>query len=276
MIIGTGTILILFGIFGLIVGSFLNVVILRHGTMTLQGRSECPKCHHQLKWYELVPLFSFVIQKGVCRNCDKKISLQYPLVELLTGIAFTFSGMYLLSSIIIPTNIILSIVAVISFLTIVSFSIIISVYDAKTQKVPLTWFFGLVISTIIFLLTYYVIIGFYLPSLLPHIVGLIVVTPFLFLYLISRGKWIGFADIEIIAWMGLYLGIISSITAVLSAFYLGAVVALLFIGYKLITGNPYKSLRNVKIAFAPFLLISWFVTVVFSWNLFSLVASLFI
>lgn len=276
MIIGFTTITILFAIFGLIVGSFLNVVVLRRGTKTLQGRSQCPKCHNQLTWYELIPVISFIVQFGKCRNCKQKISWQYSVVELLTAVLFYLSSIYLLINVVAPGNIISSVVSIISFLSIISFGIIISVHDAKTRLVPFSWFIGLVVSTVIFLVSYNVMLGFYIPSFFPHLIGILIAAPFLFLYFISQGRWMGFADIEIIAWMGLYLGIVTGFSAVLSAFYLGALFALLFIGYKLLKGSTYQSLRTTRIPFAPFLLASWFITVVFSWNLFSLIASLFV
>src|SRR3989338_4512275 len=77
-------------ILGLIIGSFLNVVILRCGTgkSILKGSSRCPNCEKKLSWRELIPVLSFIIQKGRCRTCQSKISWQYPIVELLTGIIF--------------------------------------------------------------------------------------------------------------------------------------------------------------------------------------------
>lgn len=71
-------------LFGLIFGSFANVLILRDNRRRsiLTGRSECPHCKHELAWYELIPVVSFVIQGGKCRACRKPISWQYPLVEL--------------------------------------------------------------------------------------------------------------------------------------------------------------------------------------------------
>lgn len=75
-------------IFGLLFGSFLNVLILRDDRrFTIwTGRSECPHCHRMLRWYELVPVVSFLLQGGKCRGCKKPISWQYPLVELTMGI----------------------------------------------------------------------------------------------------------------------------------------------------------------------------------------------
>lgn len=80
------TILILSGILGLILGSFLNVLILRlPKNQTLWGRSLCPHCNKVISWYDNIPLLSFLILNRKCRNCKNKISFQYPLVEALTG-----------------------------------------------------------------------------------------------------------------------------------------------------------------------------------------------
>src|SRR3989344_5512160 len=77
-------------LFGLCVGSFLNVVAIRYGTerSIITARSACPHCGKTLSWFELVPLLSFILQKGRCRNCKTKISFQYPLIEFLTAVVF--------------------------------------------------------------------------------------------------------------------------------------------------------------------------------------------
>src|SRR3989338_3192403 len=82
-------------IFGLAIGSFLNVVSLRSqpgqrllDLRIINGRSHCPHCQKTLRWYELIPLLSFIVQFGKCRHCKKKLSLQYPLVEFLSGLIF--------------------------------------------------------------------------------------------------------------------------------------------------------------------------------------------
>jgi prepilin signal peptidase PulO-like enzyme (type II secretory pathway) len=92
-----------FFVFGLAVGSFINVISLRYqptyqltNLKTLKllvgGRSHCPICDKKLNWYELAPIFSFIIQKGKCRNCGSRISRQYPIVEFLSGLIF--AGVY--------------------------------------------------------------------------------------------------------------------------------------------------------------------------------------
>src|SRR3989338_3567698 len=91
---------ILFLVLGLIIGSFLNVVIYRYNTArTLGGRSACMSCQKVLCWYELIPLISFLALGGRCKYCKTKISKQYPAVELLTGIIFAslflkFQGLF--------------------------------------------------------------------------------------------------------------------------------------------------------------------------------------
>jgi len=79
--------------FGLLFGSFYNVVGYRipNNMSIVWPHSFCPKCKHTLKWYELIPVFSFIIQKGKCRKCGCKISFFYPIIELLTGLLFMIS-----------------------------------------------------------------------------------------------------------------------------------------------------------------------------------------
>src|SRR3990167_5653720 len=77
-------------IFGLVVGSFLNVVILRgnRGESFTRGRLRCESCGKELAWFELIPLLSFALQCGRCRSCGAALSRQYPLVEFATGVLF--------------------------------------------------------------------------------------------------------------------------------------------------------------------------------------------
>lgn len=86
--------LILFFILGTVFGSFYNVVGFRlpkNESVTKPKHSYCPNCHSRLKWYELVPVLSYLFQLGKCRHCHHKISIFYPTIELLTGILFAVS-----------------------------------------------------------------------------------------------------------------------------------------------------------------------------------------
>lgn len=82
-------------IFGIVIGSFLNVCIYRipiKESITF-GASHCTKCGNRIKWYDLVPLLSYLILLGKCRYCKEKISLQYPCIEFINGVMYL--GIYL-------------------------------------------------------------------------------------------------------------------------------------------------------------------------------------
>ena len=85
--------LVSFFVFGCLLGSFYNVVGLRvpNGQSIMYPNSHCTRCGHELKWYELIPVLSYLFLGGKCRNCKEKISIMYPLVELFTGIIFAIS-----------------------------------------------------------------------------------------------------------------------------------------------------------------------------------------
>jgi len=93
--------IILFGL-GTALGSFLNVLIFRYNPngklfdfKLLSGRSHCLKCGQNLKWFDLIPLFSFLVLLGRCRHCKARISFQYPIVEFLTGVIFIAVPLFL-------------------------------------------------------------------------------------------------------------------------------------------------------------------------------------
>jgi leader peptidase (prepilin peptidase)/N-methyltransferase len=86
-------------IYGIIIGSFLNVCIFRipKETSIVFGRSHCMNCNVAIKWYDLIPVFSYIVLRGKCRNCKAKISKQYPVIEVINGllylIVFFFCGL---------------------------------------------------------------------------------------------------------------------------------------------------------------------------------------
>ncbi len=76
--------------FGLIIGSFINCLVWRlYKEESLMGRSYCPKCRHQIHWYDNIPVLSWLLLGGRCRHCRKPIAVQYPLVELIVGLLFS-------------------------------------------------------------------------------------------------------------------------------------------------------------------------------------------
>ncbi len=120
-----------FAIFGLVFGSFANVLILRDDRRKsiLTDRSACPHCKHVLSWYELVPVFSWLIQGGKCRSCKKSISSQYPLVELASSLLFV------LAASLVPDSLVKASLLAAALLSL----LVVSVIDLKTQMVPVEY-----------------------------------------------------------------------------------------------------------------------------------------
>ena len=142
-----------FFIIGTIFGSFYNVVGLRipNGQSIIKPNSKCPRCGHDLKWYELIPILSFIFLGGRCRNCKEKISIMYPLIELFCGILFMISyysygfSLDLIIALIISSLLILIIVSDLTYMIIPdSFTIIAGVIVLIIQFIKKGFLGGLV------------------------------------------------------------------------------------------------------------------------------------
>jgi len=222
-------------IFGLIIGSFLNVVIFRIDDLKsiLTTRSQCRSCQKTIAWYDLIPLLSFFLLRSKCRNCGEKISIQYPLVEGFTGLLFGYLYlMYGLSW------------SWVFYALVFSILLVIFVYDLKTLTVPevIVW-----VAVVLALLGGAYFGGF---TLLSQIFGGIVGGGFLFLLVyFSKEKWMGWGDVKIGLILGLLTGYPNAIFALFFAFILGSIVGLGLIYFQ------RKTLKTA-IAFAPFLIFS--------------------
>jgi leader peptidase (prepilin peptidase) / N-methyltransferase len=188
---------------GSCLGSFLNVVILRsvaaindnRQKFTVAGRSHCPQCHKILRWWELVPIVSFIFLQRRCARCKKPISLQYPLVEftvalLVMLLATPLPHMW-------PALILVVIKVLISALIVVLF-----VVDLKTMYLP-DVFVGLLLLASIG----YVIVGYGLPltkyEVLNTISGAALGAGFMLaLWVITRGRGIGLGDVKLMIPLG--------------------------------------------------------------------------
>jgi prepilin signal peptidase PulO-like enzyme (type II secretory pathway) len=232
-------------IFGTIVGSFLNVVALRYNTgmPIARGRSQCFSCGKTLRWYELVPLFSFMVLRGKCSVCKSKISLQYPIVELITGLLFY--AVFLKFGIVLEAF---------YYFFIIILLVVISVYDLKHKIIPdsLVFMFGSVaLASSLFSF-------FYLHSntLLDVFAGPILATPFALLWLVSSGRWIGLGDAKLILGIGFMLGLARGVSAVVFAFWIGAFFSIALIVLQRILSLSSKNLTmKSEIPFGPFLII---------------------
>lgn len=257
--------------FGTIIGSFLNVVIYRFNTgkPIVRGRSICMTCNKTLRWYELVPVLSWVLQKGKCRRCKEVISYQYPIVELITGIMFVLISYHFLPIAFFSLS--QYILSVIIYVFIFSLLIVISVYDIKHKIIP-----DLLVYTFIIVSFVSLFINFSSPSslfLLPSfsyiMAGPILASPFALLWLVSKGEWMGLGDAKIMLGLGFILGLPFGLASIVLSFWIGTVVSLLVLFF-----TKKKVTMKTEIPFAPFLVISAFVVFLFNIDILRL-ASIF-
>ena len=251
--------LILF-VFGLVIGSFLNVVIfrLRFGGSPLKGRSLCDHCHRQIAWYDNIPLLSFLLLRGRCRHCHQQIPIGYPLVELLIGLEFVWVYWLLKVNFSFFGQVegSYSLGLLIYWLILFSGSAVIIIYDIKNMLIPEKVLFPLTVvafSRLFFSQQWQV-----LPVAIASFLFLLMLY-FLTKILIKK-EGIGFGDVELGFFMGLVLGWPLILIAYFLAFLTGAIwgVILIIIG---------KKKLKERIAFGPFLLLGMIVAKLWGWSI---------
>lgn len=249
--------------FGLFIGSFLNVVILRMNTgrSVVTGRSKCPHCNKTLAWYELLPVFSFIALRGMCSKCKARISFQYPLVELVTALVFTI----LYTTVMLPGN--FTSLAMLSFVfncIIAAVLIVIFAYDMRHKIIPdmaVYTFILLAIASIVF--KAFVLPGFHIGDAVFG--GVALALPFFLLWYFSNGRLMGFGDVKFALGMGWLLGFAVGAAALLLSFWIGGIVGLILIALS----KKYR--MTSEIPFAPFLILGTFIAGVWGITLTSLV-----
>lgn len=242
-------------VFGAIIGSFLNLVILRKNTgeSVLKGRSRCFSCGKKLLWFELIPILSFIIQRRRCRKCGSKISWQYPMVELITALLavavyFRFSDFgYTLYAIR------LSLFYFSAFCAL----LLVSVYDFKHKIID---------KHFLYIFGGFAVIGFLFKNLnietFKHFgvfTLLVAGAIFLFFYSLWRfsgGRWMGRGDSDPAFLLALFLGYPLSLFMLLGSFWLGAVIGIVL----LIIFSKKFTIKS-EVPFGPFLALSAF----FAW-----------
>jgi prepilin signal peptidase PulO-like enzyme (type II secretory pathway) len=260
-------------VFGIIIGSFLNVIILRYKTgRTVGGRSFCFSCGKTLHALELVPVLSFLFQKGRCKTCRTPLSWQYPIVELTTGLVFFIIYMKTISM--FPF---ITILEMPFYFFVFSLLIIISVYDIRHKIVPdfVAFIFGLV-SLLWLLATHDAVYFKSLEGALDLLAGLILFVPFYLLWFFSKGAWMGLGDGKLVIGIGLLLGLSRGVSAVIIGFWSAALVslAILFLQKYVKWNLPFLKLKS-EMPFAPFLVLGTLIAYYYAPDLLSLNVLLF-
>lgn len=234
-------------LFGITIGSFLNVCIYRlpKKENIVIVRSHCMSCGYQLKWYDLLPVFSYVFLGGKCRKCREKISVQYPIIEVLNGAFY----------VLIFTIYDLSIESLLYSL-LFSALLVLSVIDFRTYEIPIginifIGFLGLVRIATDF------------QNLWSYAIGFLAVSAFLYLiYVVTGGRGIGGGDVKLMAAAGLLLGWKLIILAFALGCLLGSVIHILRMKLSgvehVLAMGPYLSMGIAIAALWGNQMISWY------------------
>ncbi len=269
---------ILFFVFGAIVGSFLNVVALRYNTgRAPTGRSACFSCGKKLKASELVPIISYLCLFGRCSQCKSKISIQYPLVEFVTGLLFVLMYWYQSQSLTLLTY----------YLLVSCLLVVITVYDIRHMIIPDGLVFAFIGFGLLRLLYETPLTSLiHQPEMWNLLAGPILFLPFWALWYFSKGTWMGFGDAKLAWGIGWTLGLVQGASAIILGFWIGAVVSLFVMGLSKILSTAgarkickYFRLPNLSfksaIPFAPYLIVGTFVALFSSVDLLGLNLILF-
>ena len=240
--------ILIFFILGLIIGSFLNVVVYRLNVAeSILGRSYCPHCKNKIHWYDNIPLLSFILLKMKCRDCQKIISWQYPMVEFFTGIVFALVGAYFF----FPLDA-QSWISTFYFLALFSMLMVIFVYDWKFMEIPMIIFWIALGFTILHNLffdwaNFIPELGIWNLSVFSGLIGGLAAFLFFFILVsVSKERWMGMGDAYLGFLAGFIVGYPKIIGTLIFAFFIGSVCSMILLAMK-------KKTMKSQVPFAPFL-----------------------
>ncbi len=226
-------------LYGIVIGSFINVCIYRIPLEEdiVKERSHCMSCGHVLQWFELIPLVSYLVQKGKCRECGTKLSVQYPLIEGLNGV------LYVLIAVINGFN-----VDSLLYCLLISALITLSVIDWRTYEIP--------IGINIFILALGLIMtAIHYQEWLNHVIGFLAVSVFIYIIILAtKGRGMGGGDMKLMACAGLLLGWKEIILAFILGCILGSIIHVI---------RMRVTKAEHTLAFGPYLSLGILITVLF-------------
>jgi len=254
-------------LFGIVIGSFLNVCIYRlplEGLSILKPGSFCPGCKTPIRWYQNIPLFSFLILRGKCAKCSSRIPWRYPLVELLTGALFVFSAYWYLA----PFDDLADIERMVRFIVavyLISILIVATFIDIEFRIIP----DELTISGVILALLVSAFFPFLHKAIFPSLsapingligslAGIVVGGGVIYLVrvfgkLVFRKEAMGFGDVKLMAFLGGFLGWEATLYIFLAACFIGSIIGIIL----------YFVTKDHYIAFGPYIALAALIVMFF-------------
>ena len=226
-------------LYGIVIGSFLNVCIYRIPKKEdiVKVRSHCMSCGYKLEWYDLVPLFSYLFLRGRCRKCKTKLSVQYPLIEAANGI------LYVIIVLINGAN-----VDSLLYCLLASALLTLSVIDFRTYEIPIGINIFILALGLVRVATHY-------SDWLNYLIGLLCVSTFLaVIYYASKGRGIGGGDVKLMAVCGLVLGW----KLIILAFFIGCILgAVIHVARMKISGESHVLAMGPYLSAGVFIAMLW-------------------
>lgn len=244
---------------GLCFGSFINAFVwrLHEKKDWLNDRSECIYCHHKLAAIDLIPVISWLLLRGKCRYCRRSISVQYPIVELITTVLF------IASFLLWPIHLVgYSIALFALWLVIVIGLVALALYDIKWMILPSKLIYFLYIAALLMAAIHIYYSNNHISMAISYLIAsLIGGGIFYILFLVSKGKWIGGGDVR----LGFLLGLIvstaqNSLLLIFIAAFLGTLVSIPF----MLSG---KLKKTSMIPFGPFLIAAAYIVQLEGFNI---------
>jgi len=262
-------------LYGLVIGSFLNVCIYRlprEGLSIIRPSSFCPNCKSPIQWYYNIPLFSFIILRGRCSNCAARISFRYPLVELITGCLFVLAAsIYLIPY--INSGDVSKLIRFILSVYLIGILIVVTFIDIEFRIIPdeLT-ISGIVLALLasIFFPAIHKPIASQLPGflngLISSVIGIITGGGIIYLIgligkLIFRKEAMGFGDVKLMAFLGGFLGWEPTLYTFFVACLLGSIIGIIL----------YFITKDHYIAFGPYIAMAALITLFFEFHIIYLI-----
>lgn len=233
-------------VLGLVIGSFVGAATWRNvrDISIAKGRSFCDSCKKKLAWYDNIPVFSFLFLHGRCRNCKKKISPRYPIIEATFAIGFLLIGIFVNT---ITQNIIFVPSGILGLIYILaSFSILVGILitDLENQIIPDSYTF------ILFGISFTALLLFGGVTIYENLFsGFLAGVLLLLLHLVTRGRGMGLGDVKLAIPVGIILGFQLTLVWLLGSFIIGSIVGIVLLAFK-------KASFGKRIAFGPFMVIS--------------------
>ena len=247
--------LVLAGVLGLVIGSFLNVVVYRVplGHSIVSPASACPECGHPIRWYDNIPIVSWLMLRGRCRDCGGRISARYPLVELATALFFVLVASLFLPSILNASSGAAagaSALVLVAYLYFAAISVALALIDLGVRRLPNVIVLPAYLVATVLLVAAATLSGDYAALARAAIGGAALGLAYLLMAVVAPGG-MGFGDVKLAGVLGIFLGWIgwgALVVGAIAAFLLGGIFGIILILAR-------RGGRKTAIPFGPWMLL---------------------